>query len=517
MFILDRFSLPKWLIATCLALTILSPQALAQPGIQGFPGSGTGTGLGTGAGAFGGIGGLGDGGGVAGGMPGGAAQADFTTLMNLIQQTIDPDSWLANGGTSTILPYPSGVYVDPAGHLKRVQEQRQVSASVLGKSGKGPRHPWRTASGLRTVSLKQLDQALAMSLHRGLSPAVEIQKLAGLSRIEYVRIDVETEDILIAGPADGVESAVGFELQDVAVVAALINSRTSPLGCSIEPSNDGLRAAQAYLQGQGVIKQLSRKPQLVVDQMQAKIGPHNVLVFGMAPNTGTAVALIDADEHMKKVGFGTVDPGVRIDSYFEHLSKQDKVPQQSMIRWWFAYGDSPIQSNPQKDVFQLPKQCVAVLSEQQWVTQQGRAPTGGNDLAADAFAKGMTERLGELRKTHPSYARLSAVFEIGLALQLAIEKTGQPNLQAWLPTLCSIGALAPESNVKPRTVEGLTTWNKLKSGTIVAVVSGGVKIDARTLTRPDAIETSKFLASSLVPTTPERVATSHGNWWWDAR
>ncbi len=35
--------------------------------------------------------------------------------MNLIQQTIDPDSWLQAGGTNTISPYPSGVYVDPKG------------------------------------------------------------------------------------------------------------------------------------------------------------------------------------------------------------------------------------------------------------------------------------------------------------------------------------------------------------------------------------------------------------------
>ncbi|MEM8733226.1 MAG: hypothetical protein AAGG44_03330 [Planctomycetota bacterium] len=47
--------------------------------------------------------------GSPGAIGGGAAMADFDTLMNLIQQTIDPDSWLANGGTSTILPYPSNL------------------------------------------------------------------------------------------------------------------------------------------------------------------------------------------------------------------------------------------------------------------------------------------------------------------------------------------------------------------------------------------------------------------------
>jgi general secretion pathway protein D len=48
---------------------------------------------------------------MGGGNPigGGAAMADFDTLMNLIQQTIDPDNWLAAGGESTMLPYPANL------------------------------------------------------------------------------------------------------------------------------------------------------------------------------------------------------------------------------------------------------------------------------------------------------------------------------------------------------------------------------------------------------------------------
>ena len=44
-------------------------------------------------------------------MQGGAVIADFDTLMNLIQQTIDPDSWLQAGGTNTISPYPASLSI----------------------------------------------------------------------------------------------------------------------------------------------------------------------------------------------------------------------------------------------------------------------------------------------------------------------------------------------------------------------------------------------------------------------
>lgn len=39
----------------------------------------------------------------------GAAMADFDSLTTLIQQTIDPDSWQQNGGSSTLNPYPSNL------------------------------------------------------------------------------------------------------------------------------------------------------------------------------------------------------------------------------------------------------------------------------------------------------------------------------------------------------------------------------------------------------------------------
>ncbi len=51
--------------------------------------------------------------GVAGATPiqGGSVIADFDTLMMLIQQTIDPDSWLLAGGQSTITPYPANLSI----------------------------------------------------------------------------------------------------------------------------------------------------------------------------------------------------------------------------------------------------------------------------------------------------------------------------------------------------------------------------------------------------------------------
>lgn len=502
----------NWVAIALLCLT-MPPAAQAQD---------LGSGSASGAGDYSG-GSPGNGGAALGGGPmGGAAMADFGTLMNLIQQTIDPDSWLQAGGTSNILPYPAGVYVDPVGHMRRVRAAEELQPELL-SAVSGPQHPWRTQSPLRTVSLRGLETELRKSLQQGMRPTLELSNLAGLERIQYVKIDAANEDVLLAGPASG--GVVGFELEDLAVVAALIRSNTQPMGCSIEPSDAGIVAAQALLQQPTAMKRLARNPKQFVDSMQSAIGPHKVIVFGMRPNTGTAMALIDADEHMKQVGFGTVATRTRIDSYFTHLDRQAAAPAQSMIRWWFDYSDEAVKSNKSGEFFELPAMCVRVMSEQQWMTRDGRAATGQNDLAADQFADGISGHLPELRRTHASYARLVAVFEMALAMQLSLEATGQPSLEAWFPTLCELGtggqsvddqrAVDSGALAVPRSVAGLTTSHRLKNGTVVAVVSGGVKIDAPKLAASENWRESQYLAKSLVPEASVTPTTAHGRWWWD--
>lgn len=82
----------------------INPIAMSQQ--LGLPGGGVpavGGGLNPGSGQAGGMGGGGFGGGGMPGAGGGAAIADFEPLIELIQNTIDPQSWLdTNGGPGTI-------------------------------------------------------------------------------------------------------------------------------------------------------------------------------------------------------------------------------------------------------------------------------------------------------------------------------------------------------------------------------------------------------------------------------
>ena len=99
------------IVAICSAIAIVAGTAVAQLPPPGDSGAGSPSSS-------------------PGAIPGGGVVADFDTLMNLIQQTIDPDSWLQAGGTNTINPYPAGVYVDPKGYMKRLKESGRAKVGV---------------------------------------------------------------------------------------------------------------------------------------------------------------------------------------------------------------------------------------------------------------------------------------------------------------------------------------------------------------------------------------------------
>ncbi|HBE67097.1 MAG TPA: hypothetical protein DDW52_03010, partial [Planctomycetaceae bacterium] len=368
---------------------------------------------------------------------------------------------------------------------------------------------WRDSSGLRTISLRQLDEQLYQTIAAGGRPDAELMNLGGLSRISLVHVDVVEQDIRLIGPAG--QPSVGFRLEDLSLLASLVRDQTRPLGCSIDPQEAGLRRAHNMLANPQTVKLLARNPKRVVDQLADAVGPHEVSVFGMPASSPAALALVDADEHMKKVGFGKAQVRPAVRTYFQCLD-DGAVPAQSMVRWWFAYRDASIGVNKAGDTFKLPNGCVAVMSEKQWMTAVGRKASQNRDPAADKFAKEFTEKLPELRKSTPAYARLCAIFETALALQLSVDAAGEPSLESWFPTLCGLGALSQADQPVPKSVDGLTTSHKLPSGTTIAVVSGGVQITPSAAA--ELVKESKFMAESALPREPEVKPAGQAKWWW---
>jgi Protein of unknown function (DUF1598) len=324
-----------------------------------------------------------------------------------------------------------------------------------------------------------------------------------------VLVDTANEDVILAGTAD--PNRMGFFLEDLSVVTALINKQTEPLGCSIEPDQQRLLATQRFLSNPDSLKTLSSSPKRFSEQLGQIIGDYDVQVFGLNPRSGTAVALVAADQHMKQVGFGKAKLPLDVRTYFDFLESQNTIPTESLIRWWFAYTEEAITTNPDNTLFRLPENCVRVMSEQQFVTQEGRQASGGNDPAADAFAKEISQKMNRVRDYEPNYSRLCCVFETALALQLTLESTGMNDFRAWFPNICELGQIEQQGALEPRKVAGLVTAQTLKKKkSNVAVISGGVNLQPVQMASRNNWKTTSLLTGSAVPKISEQTA-----WWWD--
>ena len=114
-------------------------------------------------------------------------------------------------------------------------------------------------SKLRKISLNRLEQAILD--HQG-ALTDEMRYLAGLLRVRYVFYYPDSKDIVMAGPAEGwvpdpAGRVVGIgsgrpvvQLQDLVVALRAFppGGGTTPLiGCSIDPTQEGLAAMQQFL------------------------------------------------------------------------------------------------------------------------------------------------------------------------------------------------------------------------------------------------------------------------------
>ena len=193
---------------------------------------------------------------------GGGIQADFDPLMELIQRTIEPESWEDLGGTGRMSPFEAGVHVDPRGTLSRViaESKDRTLERLRGDFAKIAAGDLpANSTGLRMISLPRLERAVRQRHALGLQPTDAMRYLGGLRRIDYVFVYPTTGDLVIAGPAEawrldeagrpvGVDSGQPILwLDDLVACWRAVTHGDGIFGCSIDPRAENLATTQAYL------------------------------------------------------------------------------------------------------------------------------------------------------------------------------------------------------------------------------------------------------------------------------
>jgi hypothetical protein len=438
--------------------------------------------------------------------------------------------WAQNNQQSSSATGISGVAVDAEGVLRtRVfsdpggQLMRERIAAA-----KAALDPKVTAfSKLRKVSLNRLEQAI---LDHQSTLTDEMRHLAGLQRVRYVFYYPDSKDIVLAGPAEGwVADASGrvvgltsrrpvVQLQDVVVALRAFPSggRATPLiGCSIDPTQEGLTAMQQFVRN----IHLSGPPsadevRMIAEGVRTSLGLQTVTVNGVSPKSHFAQVLVEADYRMKLIGIGLETPPVRMVSYVDR-AKLSEISRNALQRWYFLPDYQCVRQSEDKLAMELVGDGVKLVGEDELVTAGGerKASAGRGNKASRAFVTSFTKKYPELAERSPVYAELRNLIDLAIA-SAYIQQQDYCGKAGWKMELFgSEQAFPVETYDIPKTVESAV--NAIWQGhTLGTPVGGGVQIQPA-----EALQSDRLLSDEKGKVGKLHAAVkpdlAKGQWWWD--
>ena len=270
----------------------------------------------------------------------------------------------------------------------------------------------------------------------------DMQFLAGIYDLKYVMVYPESGDIVIAGPAGkweidqegrAVNSQTGrpvLRLDDLVVCLRNAWEGDGTFGCSIEPRAENLTGVKTFLDSTKL------KGKAWSDKLRELMGQQDIIVHGIDARSHAGQVIVEADYRMKLLGMGLEETINEVPSYLDRVTADDEgnLPPMDVVRWWFTMNYEGIASDEQGELFELRGQGVKVLSETEFLNEQGeRVHTGKAVGPTLEFATDFTEHFGKLAQKYSVYGELENVFDLSLAANL-IRQKNLANKINWTPT-----------------------------------------------------------------------------------
>lgn len=422
----------------------------------------------------------------------------------------------------------AGVVIDAQGVLRRqavADQGGQVRAAQAAAARAALSPDLASVSKLRKVSLNRLEQAIR---NANGAPSEEMRYLAGLQRVRYVFCYPESHDLVLAGPAEGWMAepsgrVVGLhngrpvlQLQDLAVALRAFppdGKPTTLIGCSIDPTEEGLAKMQAFLRSTGTTA-TPAQTDYIVTNLRNSLGMQTITVNGVSPSTHFAQVLVEADYRMKLIGIGLEAPPVRLTSFIDRADPAH-VSRNALFRWFFVPDYQCVRATENGLGMELLGDGVKLVGEDEMVGaggQRHKAATRGN-RASNIFVTSFTKKYPELAERSPVYAELRNLIDLTIAFAY-IQHEDLYTKAAWRGEfLGSEQAFSVETYNAPKQVESAVAaiW---KGQQLMTPIGGGVQIDAtRALDSDNRQGDAKGELSKLQEQTS--VQLPEGRWWWD--
>ena len=429
-----------------------------------------------------------------------------------------------NAGMAGVVVSPDGVLrtqvvSDPTGQIMRdrIAAARSTLPADIARFSK-----------LRKVSLPRLERAIIRQ--QGVVTE-DMKYLAGLLRIRYVFLYPESGDILLAGPAEGwVEDPTGhvvglttgrpvIQLQDlVTALRAYPPDGEGPavIGCSIDPTQEGLARMQEFLRSMGSFFPPGREQEVaakMVAGVKQSLGMHQITITGVPPDTHFAHVLVEADYRMKLIGIGLERPPVRMVSFVDRALSSSVSPNQ-LFRWYFVPDYQCLRVSDDGSALELVGEGVKLVGEDELVTASGERKTASAaSLASKAFTTSFTKNYPQLAARVPVYAELRNLIDMAVVAAYMQKQDYYGRAQWKMEFFRDEKKFPVRVYPAPKMAESAVTA-VIRPGRVSTPVGGGVQIEPE-----EALQSENLLPDEKgeVQKTKQsiRIDVPEDAWWWD--
>lgn len=375
----------------------------------------------------------------------------------------------------------------------------------------------------RKISLKRLEATIIEHLDARRPLPVEVRYLAGLRRIDEVLL-AEDGDVVLVGPAGGwTRLASGevadpdsrhpvLELDDLAIAlrfATATRESDSFIGCSIDPTREGIKSYSRYLKRLSGPINPKRIPSLLTG-MQKAMGLQVVRVFGVPADSRFACKLVAADYRLKRVAMGFERPPVKgLLNYIDLLAKSNKAAVRHQHRFWFVATHQGISHSGDFRTWRFTGPGLAVRTAAAGTSNERNKATP----LARKMASNLTNHFPQLSQHIPIFGELENLVRLALAAEIAVHAPLADSASRWRShVLVDAARYQAGTTPAPRHVPSFASIRKARGRNWIMSVSGGVKLEPPPVRLRNFGTVDRRLASRI---SAVRKGTAADAWWWD--